>query len=90
MEEAKLDLRIRGTTAPVLFADICVWHPVATRAGEVDGHTAQAAEASKHRRYPSGPGKPRLIPLAAETFGRLGAQALRFLGEMARHRHQLP
>ena len=46
------------------------------------GAAARARESAKHRRYPAGPDRPQLIPLAYETGGRAGAEAEAFLREV--------
>ena len=51
------------------------------RAAVMDGAAASIAEAAKHVRYPTNAaaGLRAVVPFAAESFGRLGPSALRFL-----------
>ena len=74
--------------APVTYLDMVVAHPCAATylhgaAGE-SGHAASQAEAGKHGRYPPNARvRGRLVPLALETYGRLGQEGLRFLRKAA-------
>ena len=92
MKRAVLDLRLEAPPdAPVTYADVVVTHPSAETylhqaAGE-NSHAASQVEAGKHQRYPpggrDGSVRGRLVPLAVETYGRLGAEGLRFLRKAA-------
>jgi hypothetical protein len=68
---------------PVRYADIVVPHPVGPTntpsAALTDGAAATAAESTKYDRY--GPG---VLPLAVETFGRWGTQALKWWRQLAK------
>ena len=70
------------------YLDTVVTHTCAASflhgaAGE-DGHAARQAEAGKHGRYPpNSQVRGRLVPLAVETYGRLGEEGLRFLRKAA-------
>ena len=65
--------------------DVTIRHPCAakylTQAAVADGEAARVAEAAKRVRYPplAEAGLQAVEPFAVETFGRLGASALRFL-----------
>ena len=81
---AVLDLRIeRGPGGPVRYADIVVPHPVGPTntpsASLTDGASATAAENTKYDRYGQG-----VLPLAVETFGRWGTQALKWWRQLAK------
>jgi len=89
LERAILDLRLEAPpAAPVTYLDTVVTHPCAATylhgaAGE-DGFAARLAEEGKHSRYPPDPRvQGRLVPLAVETYGRLGKEGLRFLRKAA-------
>ena len=84
-----LDLRLEAPPdAPITYLDMVVPHPcVATQvhgAATEYGHAASQAEAGKHTRYPANAHvRGRLVPFAVETYGRLGAEGLRFLRQAA-------
>jgi len=89
VERAVLDLRLEAPPdAPITYLDMVVAHPCAATylhgaAGE-GGYAASQAEAGKHGRYPPNANvRDRLVPLAVETFGRLGTEGLRFLRKAA-------
>ena len=89
VERAVLDLRLEAPPdAPITYLDMVVPHPcVATQlhgAATENGHAASQAEAGKHTRYPANAHvRGRLVPFAVETYGRLGAEGLRFLRQAA-------
>ena len=89
-EEAVLDLEVRTATAPRTFFDVTVRYSVpgnaqrASVAASRDGAVAKEAEATKKARYPDGQTPWRCVPLATETFGRHGGQALKHLRELAK------
>ena len=89
VERAILDLRLEAPPdTPVTYLDTVVTHPCAatycTGAAGANGYAARQAEAGKHGRYPPNPRVPgRLVPLAVETYGRLGEEGLRFLRRAA-------
>jgi len=88
-ERAILDLRLEAPPdAPLTYLDTVVTHPCAATfchgAAATDGYAAALAEAGKHARYPPNPRvSGRLVPLAVETYGRLGEEGLRFLRRAA-------
>jgi len=88
-ERANLDLRLEAPpAAPVTYLDTVVAHPCAatycTGAAAEDGFAARRAEEAKHARYPPNARvQGRLVPLAVETYGRLGEEGLRFLRKAA-------
>ena len=74
--------------APVTYPDTVVTHPCATTfchgAAGTNGYAASQAEAAKHGRYPPNARvRGRLVPMAVETYGRLGTEGLRFLRKAA-------
>ena len=74
--------------APVTYLDMVVTHPCAAShlhgASRESGYAAAEAEAAKHGRYPAtAHARGRLVPLAVETYGRLGSEGLRFLRQAA-------
>ena len=85
VERAILDLRLEAPPdAPVTYADNVVAHPCSATyvhgAVAENGFAARQAEAAKHGRYPPNARvQGRLVPLAVETYGRLGEEGLRFL-----------
>ena len=89
VERAILDLRLEAPPdAPVTYLDMKGTHPCAATyvhgAAAANGHAARQAEAGKHGRYPPNPRvRGRLVPLVAETYGRLGEEGLRFLRKAA-------
>ena len=91
-EEARLDLEVRALGAPRTFYDVTVRHAVpgdATRAGAAasrDGAVVQEAEGTKKTRYPDGRTPWRCVPLALDTYGRHGRQALQHLRALAKER----
>ena len=88
-ERAVLDLRLEAPPdAPVTYLDVVATHPCAPAhlhgASAESGYAAAQAEAAKHARYPpNGTVRGSLVPLAVETYGRLGGEALRFLRKAA-------
>ena len=89
-EEAILDLEVRTAEAPRTFLDVTVRYAVpgdrarlAAAAGR-DGAVAKEAEDDKCRRYPERQCPWRCVPLATETGGRLGPEALKHLRKLAR------
>ena len=91
-EEAVLDLEVQGLDAPRLFLDVTVRHGVPgdeerlAAAAAFDGAVNKEAERDKQSRYPSGQSPWPALPLAQETFGRLGRTALSPLRNLARRR----
>ena len=89
-EEAVLDLEVRGPDLPRLYADVTVRHGVPSpgerlaRAAAQDGAVNDEAERDKADRYPSDRSPWNALPLACETYGRLGLTALRQLRRLAR------
>ena len=89
-----LDLEVQGLDAPRLFLDVTVRHSVPgdadrlAAAAAFDGAVAKEAEGDKRSRYPSGQTPWQALPLAQETFGRLGRAALNHLRKLARGRAQ--
>ena len=89
-EEAILDLEVRTAEAPRTFYDVTVRYavpgegPRLRAAAGRDGAVAAEAEGDKHRRYPAGQTPWRAVPLATETGGRLGKEALTHLHKLAR------
>ena len=89
VERAILDLRLEAPpAAPVTYLDTVVTHPCAATylhgASGEDGFAARLAEEGKPSRYPPNPRvQGRLVPLAVETYGRLGKEGLRFLRKAA-------
>ena len=85
-----LDLEVRSAQVPRAFLDVTVRHSIpgdperlaaaAAHAGAVN----KEAEADKRRRYPDGRAPWRVVPLAFETYGRLGETTLRHLRLLAR------
>ena len=89
LEQARLDCRFSGPPAdPLVYGDVVVSHPEGAAglaaAAAQDGATDEGAAKGKHSRYPAFalPGG-RLVPLSAETFGRWGSEALKFLRSAA-------
>ena len=89
VERAILDLRLEAPPdAPITYADNVVTHPCSAThlhgAAAENGYAARQAEAAKHGRYPpTARVRGRLVPLAVETYGRLGEEGLRFLRKAA-------
>ena len=89
VQRAILDLRAEAPpAAPVTYLDTVVTHPCSATycqgAAAENGFAARKAEADKHARSPPNPRiSGRLVPLAAETYGRLGEEGLRFLRKAA-------
>ena len=85
VERGILDLRLEAPPdAPVTYLDTVVTHPCAATYGAgaapANGHAARQQEVAKHWRNPQRPRvQGRLVPLAMETYGRLGEEGLRFL-----------
>jgi hypothetical protein len=91
-EEARLDLEVSSFQAPRVFYDVTVRHSVpgdagrATAAANRGGVVAKEAEDAKRARYPDGRTPWRCVPLATESFGRHGQQALKHLRELAKEK----
>ncbi len=89
-EEAVLDLEVRSAWVPKLFLDVTVRHSVPgegerlARAARTDGAVNLEAEREKESRYPAARAPHKVAPLAVETFGRHGKQALKYLRKLAR------
>ena len=89
-EEALLDLEVRSVEVPRRYLDVTVRHSVPgnaehlLRAANADGVPAREAEREKHLWYPAGRTPSSLVPLAVETYGRHGKEALRYLRKLAR------
>ena len=72
------------------YLDVCVHHSVPSDAGRLlkaskgDGEVAREAARVKHHRYPAHRAQFRMVPLAFETFGRLGRECLEYLRTLAR------
>ena len=85
-----------GPTAPVRFADVVVTHPIGLRSnrwvGNGQGVAAAREERKKFAHYlPRAGGHPVLmVPLAFESYGRWGEQAVRELRRLARRRAERP
>ena len=94
LEEAVLDLEVRSARVPRAFVDVAVHHSVPgdaarlTAAARGGGAVNKEAEAEKRRRYPDGRAPWEVVPFAVETYGRLGAAALKHLRSLARARAQ--
>ena len=77
-------------SAPLLFLDVTVRHGVPgdavllRAAAASDGAVASRGEVDKRRRYPSVGVPFRCVPLAVETYGRMGAAALKHLRWLAK------
>ena len=86
-EEAVLDLEVRSADVPRLYLDVTVRHAVGAdaarqalaRAARHDGTTAAEGEGDKRARYPQERSPYGALPLALETYGRHGREALRYL-----------
>ena len=89
-EEAVLDLEVRSAEAPRLYFDVTVRHAVGAgaarlaRAARHDGATAAEGGSDKRARYPQARSPYQVLPLALETYGRHGREALRYLRRLAR------
>ena len=89
-EEAILDLEVQHVSAPLLYLDVTVRHGVPgdaallRAAASSDGAIASRGEGDKRRRYPSDGVPFKCVPLAAETYGRLGSAALKHLRWLAK------
>ena len=89
-EEAILDLQVQGPDLPRLFLDVTVRHGVPGCAGRLrraavrGGAVNAEAEEDTKDRYPSNRVAWRALPLAIETYGRVGTLALRHLRRLAR------
>ena len=88
--EAVLDIELRSAEVPRMFIDVIVRHSVPgcperlARAACRDGSVNQEAEQDKRDRYPDGRTPWRVVPLAMETYGRLGRASLQHLRSLAR------
>ena len=93
-EEAILDLDVRSPEVPRLLLDVTARHGVPgdearlKSAADYDGAVNVEAERDKHTRFPAGRAPWRMLPLAVETYGRLGRTALLHLRKLARRRAQ--
>ena len=81
------DLLVLFPGEPVL-ADVCVTHPLADShvagAAKADGASAKKSEAHKREKYGrSGAGAFPCVPVAHETYGRVGPAAFAFLNRIA-------
>jgi hypothetical protein len=90
--EAQLDVHMWSGGQQWLmeeWVDATVGHPWRktgrTKAGNVDGSTAAAAEERKRQRYGEGRGGITVTPFAVETWGRFGIGATELLAKMAAH-----
>ena len=78
-----------------MFFDVTVRHGVPGDAGRLaaaalhSGAVNREAEADKRARYPDDRAPWRAVPLATETYGRLGLAALAHLRRLARQRAAL-
>ena len=81
---------VRSAELPRAFYDVTVRHSVPggadrlAAAAQHPGAVNREAEGDKARRYPDHRSPWRVVPLAAETCGRLGPAALRHLRSLAR------
>ena len=93
-EEAVLDLEVRSAQRPRLLLDVTVHHSVPgdaqrlTKAADGDGAVNKEAEQEKRGRYPAARTPWKLVPLALETCGRHGREALDHLRGLAKQRSQ--
>ena len=93
-EEALLDLEVRSAQHPRLLLDVTVHHSVPgdaarlARAADQDGAVNKEAEKIKRVRYPAAQAPWKLLPLAMESYGRLGIEALRHLRLLAKRKAQ--
>ena len=84
-----LDLRLEAPPdAPITYLDVVVAHPCSASylagAASENGFAAWKAEEGRHQRYqPTLRVRGRLVPLAVETYGRLGDEGLSFLRRAA-------
>ena len=69
-----------GTVRHAVSADLAR----VARAARQDGATAAEGEADKRERYPQARSPFPALPLALETYGRHGREALRYLRRLAR------
>ena len=89
-EEAILDIEVQSSQCPRLYFDVTVRHSVPGDAARLraaasrDGAVNSEAEGDKFLRYPTGVTPWRMVPLAVETYGRLGTLALKHLRRLAR------
>jgi hypothetical protein len=89
-EEAVLDLEVSSAEVPKLYLDVTVRHGVPgderrlAAAAAHDGAVASEAERDKATRYPPAQAPWRVVPLALETYGRHGPEAVRHLRRLAR------
>ena len=83
-------MEVRTAEAPRTFYDVTVRYAVPAEGPRLraaagrDGAVAAEAEGDKQRRYPDGRTPWRAVPLATETGGRLGNEALKHLRKLAR------
>ena len=98
-KKAKLDVWVAKPGDPGMYLDITIRHPLqqcntfVNHAAEVPGHAAAVGEQDKRNRYTNGsPETTTLRPLATETYGRHGQEALDTLEDLGRDfiRHRVP
>ena len=83
-------MEVQTAGQPRLFFDLTVRHGVPgteeglRAAAQTAGFVNNSAELDKKRRYPEGVTPWRALPVAVETFGRLGRAGLADLRELAR------
>ena len=89
-----LDLEVRSAQHPRMLLDVTVRHAVPGdahrlgRAANDDGAVVKEAEHDKHTRYPAAQAPYTLAPLAVDTYGRHGREALGHLRLLAKRRAQ--
>ena len=94
LEEAILDIDARSARVPRLLLDVTVRFGVPggiaqlAAAARGPGAVNRTAEAEKRLRYPDGRSPWSMVPVAIETFGRIGISALKLLRGLARARAQ--
>ena len=85
-----MDVEVQSAECPRLFFDITVRHGVPgaperlAAAARHDGSVNADAGAEKRTRYPDGVTPWKAVPVAFETFGRIGRAALVHLKRLAR------
>ena len=91
-EEAVLDQEVRSAWVPKLFLDVTVHHGVPSagvrlaKAARSNSAANLEAEREKECRYPAERAPYKVVPLALETYGRHGQQALNHLRKLARQK----
>ena len=89
-----LDLEVRSAQNPRLLLDVTMRHAIAgdahrlDRAANDDGAVVKETEHDKHTRYPAARAPYKLVPLAVDTYGRRGREALHHLRLLAKRRAQ--